>query len=1037
MKEYLGRKASFIYVLPIALYIYLILVSIAPVEASALASPQQSRDIVSRDAVRRLSEINGRVVNETGTPLADVHVAVKGRRGGARTNADGNFRIGILQASDTLIFSLAGYKRLEQQAVVEGKMEVTLQPDPLGQEEVYIGYRKHRKMFFTGAVSSVDSVWLVNRPVGSLAEALQGTLAGLIVTRSDGQPGMENVRLQMRGVTSVGERLDPLLLIDGVPAPMNRLYSLNTFDVESVTLLKDAGAAGIYAGAAAGGVIQVITKTGKRGRPVLSYSNFFGIDKPLHIPERLSLMEEATYNNLAAANANGPARYSPQELDMIRNNISYYINPADTNRYIYLNQDNWTGSVMRRLSARQQHQLSLQGGVGRFTYLASLGAYARKGVFRVGPDRYDRYNARLNMGLVINRYLSLETRLSFAQMEREKPSAIAGSLFNSLYRTSVRYPIFTPEGRLAPSTSTTPIYGVLTEGGSYERDSKHVDGMVMLKATDFVRGLQLRVIYDMKRDRTNLNNFGRTVEFWNRNSIGDRLNNPSRLELADKSYASNNIQVLGDYHLTIGARHSLDFQGGYQMEEEQHDFQLSSYTGVSSNYPPVQNPEDFLKTQKARRLSTFANAFYFSRVSYNYAERLLVSLGLHSDLRSFRIPEKRKIFFPSLTAGWIISNENWFPQGRWISSVKMRASWGRMGGASFENSVSILEPEVYEEVEPLKRNESIEMINQGIDVVLLGGRLKMAADYYRKYNANTHMFVKVMSGPVAAVRVNYGKIKSWGWELSANYAGKSGEISYYIGGNLGDNQNRVIEYEGERTVWPGRNVLIEGYPLNTMWGFKTNGYIQNDAELQNAPFFGTRTGVGDVKYVDRDGDNSLTNGRGNTEDPGDLIYLGTDQSRYTFGITGGASWKGFDFSVFFQGVGKRTFFASRNLSNPHQAAWVQPLRLHVDYWTPENRNAAFPRPYLEGEQNYLYSDKWILNGRYIRLKHIQLGYSLPSGVLRKIRMAGLRIFVTGQDLFALSRMGALGEILDPEVIQGTNFFYPFSATAALGLNLTL
>src|SRR5690606_18358174 len=230
--------------------------------------------------------------------------------------------------------------------------------------------------------------------------------------------------------------------------------------------------------------------------------------------------------------------------------------------------------------------------------------------------------------------------------------------------------------------------------------------------------------------------------------------------------------------------------------------------------------------------------------------------------------------------------------------------------------------------------------------------------------------------------------------------------------------------------------ILEGYPLGSIWGFQTDGYYQSLDEVDKAPFYNARTGVGDVKYVDQNGDNRINIGGGLFEDHGDLIYLGTDQPRYNFGINGGFEWKGVDFFIFFQGVGSRTFYATVNTVNPQVTAPRQPLAIHRDYWTEDNRDAAFPRPYSGGQHNYVFSDKWMLDGKYIRLKNIQLGYSLPASLLQKVHIARARIYFSGQDLLTFSGLGIFDQIFNPEYNNNVEFEYPFAATASIGLNIS-
>jgi len=317
-------------------------------------------------------------------------------------------------------------------------------------------------------------------------------------------------------------------------------------------------------------------------------------------------------------------------------------------------------------------------------------------------------------------------------------------------------------------------------------------------------------------------------------------------------------------------------------------------------------------------------------------------------------------------------------------------------------------------------------------------KLQVSGDYYVKSNKNmlTPQQLPATIG-IATPRKNNGELKSWGWELEVKYRGKIGDkFSYNIGGNFSDNQNELVSFSNRIVVARGNNSLIEGYPINTIWGYQTAGYFSTADEVKAWAFQDNRTGAGDLKYIDQNGDKQVTVGKGSKADYGDLIMLGSTSPRYLFGFNVGFDYQGFDFSAFVQGVGQRTFLAGSESVGPLLVTWKQAMGIHRDYWTPENPNALFPRPYVGATHNFGTSDKWAFNGQYARLKNIQLGYTLPSVLTKKMGISKARVYVSGQDILTVSAMGKFGTLFDPESANNADNDYPYFSTASVGLNLS-
>ncbi|HTN06171.1 TonB-dependent receptor [Agriterribacter sp.] len=1008
--------------------------------------------------------IRGIVTDSEERPLQGVSVALNGTSIGTTTDAAGKYSLNLANAKGHLIFSFIGFTSMKIDiAGKSGEINIVLVSDNARLDEVLVvGYGIQKKENLTGAVSSVSSKDIQNRPVSNLANALQGTMPGFLVTRTGGKPGSENIEIQVRGATSANGGVPPLLVVDGITTPIFTLQTINPNDIASISVLKDASAAAIYGAQAAGGVILVTTKSGKSGKTKFEYSNLFGADWALNIPKRLTLLQEAEYSNLARANAGVAPEYSEFDLENIRNNVDHIIHPTLPIYYIYYNQKDHVKETLRKYSFMNTHNLSASGGTDKLSYSASLGLYDKKGVFKVGPDGLKRYNARLNLGAQLTKHISLDSRLSYSLQKQQGASTDADgqNLFFQTYHFRQQYPIFTPEGRLNGYGTGNYTYARLLAGGYDNTDRNYFDGIFTLKAANFVKGLQLRAVYGAQYRTENRNRFRRTVELWGRSTVIDYLNNPNSFLLSKGTVINNNLQFLADYDFNIGNKNKFHILAGYQWEDSRNSLLSSTASSLVSNDLPSLNLANVANKNSTEAISTYAYQSYFGRFNYSYDDRFLFEATVRADESSRLAPGKRIKSFPAASAGWNMHRENWFSNAfPFISTFKPRISWGRLGSVigvgdyayldllSTNSNIVLGSPETrvtyfYQDITPSSSLtwETVETTNGGVDFGLFQNKLQISSDYYVKYNRN--MFTPLLlpsTFGVGTPRINNGKLKSWGWEVDLKYFDKIGKnIEYSLGFNLSDTKNKLISYAGRRIILPGYNQIIEGYPLNSFWGYKTDGYFSTTEEAKDWAFQNNLTDAGDIKYLDLDGDKKINGGKGTSEDHGDLVYMGSDQPRYAFGFTGSMTWKNIDFSFFFQGIGKRSISPSSNAIIPLVEAWIQPLAIHQDYWTKENPNAVFPRPYLQGRHNFLPADKWLLNGQYLRLKNIQMGYAFSETLLRKINISHARIYFSGQDILTFSKMGVFKSIFNPETRgNGAGSDYPFFATISMGLNITL
>lgn len=1014
--------------------------------------------------------IKGLVTDESGVPLPGVNIKIEGETGGVVTDFDGNYQIQVRFSSAKLIFSYVGFVTQTVSINNQTVINVALKEDVSQLEEVVIvGYGTQRKVSMTSAVATVDAKALEDRPVTNVVNALQGTAAGLNVTRTNGQPGEENMSIQIRGVSSANGSVDPLLVIDGVSmvslAPLQRL---NPDDIASISVLKDAAAAAIYGARAAGGVILVTTKIGEKGKFVVDYNGRLTAQWSLNVPERLSLLEEAEYSNLARTNAGVGQEYSEFDLENIRNGIEFVVDPNNPRKYRTYNQKSIKDQLLRDQYFMQSHNLNVSGGSDKLRYLFSLGHLDQDGVFKVGPDAYKRWNLRSNVNAELSKHVNFDAKISYATEAKDKPSVGVNGygLLQQVYQARLRFPIHTPDGKLfgGAGTSGNNTYAFLTEGGYNEDNFEELNTTFTLSVKDVVKGLQVRAIYGRQVDDRDYRTFKRTVELWDLDDSQPAfyLNRPNSYYRYSRENVTNNFQFLVDYDLTIANKHNTKVMVGYQWEDyTSSSFDASVKNLVSNNLPTLELAEQGSETVN-EGLNEFANQSFLGRLNYNYDEKYLIEASIRSDETSRLAPSERIKWFYSFSVGWNMHKEGWFDKALpFISEFKPRFSWGQLGNAnaniigyydylpliSSGSGLVLGESEerttyFYQGAIPSSSLgwETIETVDYGFDLGLFNNRVTGSFDYYKKVNNN--MLVQVRRPAtlgVGAPRTNEGELKSWGWETSLLYRDKIGDnFKFSIGFNLSDNKNELVNYgEGYNLVSAGVNGKITGLPLNTIWGYRTvPGYIETQEQLDAAPFYSNKTGIGDIEYVDLDESGRINAGEGTLEDHGDLVNLGSTQQRYLYGINLTANWKALDFSLFLQGVGKRNIIPSRYVSQPLVYSWIQPRKLHADYYTTENPNAAFPRPFIGGHHNYATSDRWVLNAAYLRMKNLQLGYSLPEQHLDKMFLSRVRLYLSAENIATFTKLGIFEGTLDPEQKNYANSDYPLSGSLSFGVNLS-
>jgi len=1002
------------------------------------------------------NDVRGIVLDaNTKSPLIGVSILEEGTSNGTITDFDGNFSIKV-KVNSTLKFSYIGYSAIELKSD-KAQGTILMKEDSKTLEEVVVvGYGIQKKVNLTGSVSSIDGTTIAAKPVSDVLTAMQGEMPGVAVLRNGGQPGSETSGIRIRGFSS-SNATTALVLIDGIEGDMTLL---NPNDISSISVLKDAAACAIYGARAAAGVVLITTKSGTEGKTRVSYNGYFGINTPGNMPERLPAWEEQDFINISRVNSGAAAEWNAEQSSWVANpNFNYRPNYSN-GRWDFFQATNWVNEGTRDYTTQQNHSVSVSGGNKDLNYMISAGYYTKNGILKFGPDKNNRYNFRAKINSEVNNYISLGVTASYNGKFIETNPYGATNILERLYRVRGRQPIYNPEEDIneSPYNGDLQVNAIdlMKNGGISKNQYEEYIGKGEMTVKNVIKGLQLKLSASRQSGYYSSEVDKRYLVWYDRTGTVKRFsaNDPNSLTKQKNGDYHDTFEALLNYDLKVG-KHTIAALAGTTYENYRKD----EITGSAKNL----NSNDFFtfgyydssivdNTSISDNIDTWAMMSYFGRVNYNYADRYLVEANVRYDGSSRVAPASRWEAFPSFSAAWRVNEEKWF-NIPWVNNLKLRASWGQLGNGAvldlydyiplIKSDSQLGEKYFYQKqlASKSKKWEIISTTNVGFDLGLLNNKLNVTADYYWKYNDNMLASLQVPSLiGVEVPNANVGRLKTWGWEFEVSYKDKVGDLNYQVSFNLSDSQNRLLEYDGKSTISEGTVDLLQGYAMNTIWGYKTDGYWSSREEYETykaanpgyQSFNDAKVAGGDVKYVAQGkADHTIGQGGGTPEKPGDLVYLGDSNGRYLYGINLSMQWKNFDFSMMWQGVAKRKILIDTNTIAPFASSANMPWTIHRDYWTPDNQDAYWPRLYNGDTFNFHPSDKWVQNASYIRLKNVQFGYTVP---VKKNILEKLRVYVSGEDLWEHSD---LLSVFDPEVGNkaGANY-YPFFRSWAVGLNVT-
>lgn len=1033
-------------------------------------------------------KIQGIVKDETGEPLIGVSVVVEGTTIGTITDFDGNYELSV-PAGSKLVFSYIGYEA--QSFKTDGKtvINVVMREDSKNLEEVVVvGFGAQKKANLTGAVAQVKMADVLgDRPVVNAMSALQGTMPGLQISGGSG-PG-QSKSFNIRGTNSINGG-SPLVLIDNVPGDIDML---NPEDIESVSVLKDAASSAIYGARAAFGVILVTTKKGKKGdKFTLNYNNNFGFQNSINRPQQAGAAD--VLSAYLDAGFNQGRYYTGQDVSKwIEYLNGYKKDPSQFNTYgdgvyvaedgfnYYLNEKDIYGNMLEKHGFLQSHNVSATGGSDKINYRLSLGYNNEDGILYTDKDKYDRISVGSYVDAQITPWLSQSIDFRYARSNRNMPYETQGTLYQ------MRLLNLYPEGELQTSDGSflpTNTPRNLLEHAGY--NNAVVDNPRILSRTTLkpLKGLEVNFEYTFDKRVYASKQYNQPYDLTTIELIRKQSVNNSIFEKTKENTNYNALNLFGTYRYSLKEKHNFSAMAGFNQESSKFEKDyLKRLNMINENNPSFSGATGESFIQDTYKDYTVRGFFY--RLNYDYEGKYLIETNGRYD-GSSKFPKKSRFgFFPSFSLGWNMARENFMAKTNdWLDELKLRGSWGQIGNQAIDpyQFTPVMNPIKADWIYGVERPtsldapglissfftwETVETLDLGFDMAVLNGRLRSTFDWYQRDTKD--MLAPGIELPsvvgASAPLQNVADLRTKGWELSVSWRDAIGDIGYNIGFNLYDSKTEVTKYDNKSGILfksDGSNQYYEGYQMGQIWGYVTDGfYTVNDFEdltiWKLKPGVPSIQGVtvkpGDVKFKnlrdDEGSNNQIDGGDGTLANPGDRKIIGNNSNRYQYGITAGLNWKGFDLNILLQGTGKRDYWTNddrRWAFNSgrfgtifdDQLDYWKPIQTSdpsaPGYYEPVNPNSEYFRMYNERENagsNTRTQTGYLLNASYLRLKNVTLSYSFQKNMLEKIHLAGLKVFVSGENLHTWTK---LPKGYDPERMS---WGYPFYRTISFGINLTL
>ncbi|HSI75871.1 MAG TPA: TonB-dependent receptor [Lunatimonas sp.] len=1033
--------------------------------------------------------VTGVVRDQNGQPIPGATVSVPGTNLGTATDMDGRYSITVPEGAN-LVFSFIGF---DSQTVTLGNqqvLDITLVESVSSlQEVVVVGYGTQQKVNLTGAVGVATSERLQNRPIANVGEGLQGVIPNLNIAPRNGDPSASPA-FNIRGFQSINGG-SPLVLVDNVPMDINRI---NPNDIESVSVLKDAAAAAVYGARAAFGVILVTTKSGKAGKVSVSLNSQFALAKPIFNMDPINDPHAfVNARNLANQRTNGRPAFDD---DMVEGTRRWSENPIPENEWGVVNGtlrfygfNNYQNEIMTNFAPTQQHDLSISGGSDNSNYFVSFGHLNKDGYLSTNNENFKRYNVLMKGEFKVTKWLTLEEKLVINSQRSDKPYFYNWDVnINSLARVNPIQPIQFPDlpyyleqgdrevyepfiGKYFQGTNFWPY---LKDGGRStwtNNDLWMTQGAILTPAKglkiqgnfsyNFVHRSEQDVASKVEIVTPNLTNPAGMIN--NGFSGNDFINEESRF---NQYYV---INAFADYEFSLPEKHNLSTMIGFNQEWGQNKFiRAQNNTLITPLIQDLNATIGLQQTFGSSNHNALRGAFY--RVNYIYDERFLIETNARYDGTSRFPKDSRFGFFPSVSAGWRISNEGFMAgTSSWLDELKLRASYGELGNqllgnnfypyiptmgigqSSFmmngANRTPFVSPAGL--VSPTLTWETVISRNIGLDFTMLGGKLDASVDVFQRDTKDMLMrstYPSILG--TAAPQANAADSRTTGWELAVTWKDRlKSDLRYDVTLALSDWIAEITRFENPNGAIPsgitaegGNAQYYVGQKLGEIWGYETVGIFQTDDEVANAPnqsFLGANWRAGDIQYADLDGDGRITAGNNTLANSGDRRVIGNNTPRLSFGVNNNVAWKNFTLNAFFQGIWRRDHWPTSGNWTwffPFNAGHVEHYFI-TDSWSEDNRDAYFAHPHIStnDKKNIQPQTRFLQNAGYVRLKNLSVGYDLPYNLVNSIGFQNANVYFAGMNLWEYS---PIRKPLDPEAIYAGAIEYPMQRIYTLGVRVT-
>ena len=978
-------------------------------------------------------------VSDAFGPMTGVSVVVKGTTNGMVTDMDGNFTLDV-KNGDVIIISFIGYVTQEIKYTGQAILTVKMVEDTqLLEEVVVVGYGTQKKVNMTGAVAQVDSKMLESRPIQNVSTGIQGLMPGVTVVSGEGRPGQDGGTIRVRGVGTLNDA-NPYILVDGIET--GTMNQVDPNDIESISVLKDAASAAIYGSKASNGVILITTKRGKTGKPRITYNGYASIQNPTMLQDLMSSYDYARLYDKARVDYGLEPRF-----DKVGDGKVYEKFRDGSDPYNYPNTD-WY-DLAYRTGFQHSHNVNISGGTDNLKYMASVGYLNQDGTLPNAARQ--QFNGRTNLDIKLNSRLNVRVNMAYINNDYTDP--------NSSYGGSGSGQIVMRLGKMAPwivGRYEDGTWGTFSDGspiawldvdqtvrrenqnfsGTLSADYKLCDGLVATVTGSYVNNQQhykafQKFIQYNPNKKSDPNKLNEEYYGWHRATFDALLN-------YDKQFGLHGLKAMAGWH--------TEKYSYAENKMERKNFPNNDLTDMNAGDAATQKAEGY-----TRELAMIS---WFGRINYDYAGKYLFEANIRADASSRFAEGHRWGYFPSFSGAWRISEEAFMEDAKdWLTNLKLRASYGNLGNQAALNDFypwmnnynldssypfgGSLQSGYYQKYYKISTIswEKARTWGVGFDATIFN-KLTVGFDYYDRKTTGIIMDVPVPAEfGLKPYKDNVGAMVNRGMELSVSYNDKWGAWSFGATANLAYNKNTILDLDGVDMLVDGDlKVKQVGEAINTYRLYHTDGFFQSDAEAKawqdkhkNDPGYPFKKNFkgGDLIYKDTNNDGFIN--------ADDRTLTGCSDPSYTFGLNLNVGYKDFDLSMMFTGVaGVSRMIDTNGFGGEWSGDDVHPNSIWLDSWTPDNKNAKMPRIAVSKTSNNLeYSDFWLQDGSYVRLKNLQFGYTIPKNALKPLGIENIRVYYSGENLLTFHKM-----VIDADPELGGLYGFPINQTHAIGVNVT-